>query len=229
MTECPSCLALQDNDAETVRRAFDHTVADSQHAAAMKKVAEFTRANLPNRVLACPRCRQTCLFSTDWKGNATTFWAYGMDRLNQALFDNPAEWKNLIAGQPDCGFCEKLHTSEADAIAAIPWLIIAVPTGCRISANGIWSARLPLVTTGPIVGLGSYALLYVIFAISTTMGVYEAGTPRLVPAAMTLAVSFQLVESATRASTATAQALLFIPGLSGVTAGVVAVCTSGPM
>ena len=117
VTECPSCLSLQDNDAETVRRAFDHTVTDSQHAAAMKEVAEFTRANLPHRVLVCPRCGQTCLFSTDWKGNATTFWAYGMDRLNQAMFDNPAEWKNLMAGEPDCGFCEKLHTSEADAIA----------------------------------------------------------------------------------------------------------------
>ena len=80
VTECPSCLALQDNDAETVRRAFDHTVADSQHAAAMKKVAEFTRANLPNRVLACLRCRQTCLFSTDWKGNHLLGLRYGPPR-----------------------------------------------------------------------------------------------------------------------------------------------------
>ena len=31
-------------------------------------------------------------------------------------------------------------------IAAIPWLIIAVPTSRKISANGIWAARLPLAT-----------------------------------------------------------------------------------
>ena len=70
----------------------------------------------PNRVLACPRCGQTCLFSTDWRGNTTIFWAFGMDRLNQALFNNPTEWKRLMAGEPDCGFCEKLHASEADAV-----------------------------------------------------------------------------------------------------------------
>ena len=77
-----------------------------------------------------------------------------------------------------------------------------------------------------IVGLISYSLLYIIFAISTTMATYEAGTPSLVPPAMTLAVGSQLVETATRASAATAQALLFIPGLSGLTASVIAVSTS---
>ena len=66
----------------------------------MKEVGEFTRADLPNRVLACPRCEQTCLFSTDWKGNVTTFWAYGMDRLNETLFNDPAEWKSLIGSIP---------------------------------------------------------------------------------------------------------------------------------
>lgn len=40
-----------------------------------------------------------------------------MDRINRAMFDNPTEWKNLMAGEPDCGFCEKLHDNETDAIA----------------------------------------------------------------------------------------------------------------
>ena len=117
VTECPSCLALQKDDAATIQRAFDHTITDSQHAAAMTEVAEFTRTDLPNRVLACPRCGETCLFSTDWKSNVTTFWTYGTNRLNQAMFNNPAEWKSLMVGEPNCGFCEKLHASEAGAIA----------------------------------------------------------------------------------------------------------------
>ena len=73
VTECASCLALQENDAANVRRAFDHTITDSQHAAALTQVAAFTRADLPNLVLACPRCGETCLFSTDWQGNTAIF------------------------------------------------------------------------------------------------------------------------------------------------------------
>ena len=33
------------------------------------------------------------------------------------MFDNPAEWRRLMNCNPDCGFCEKLHASEGDAIA----------------------------------------------------------------------------------------------------------------
>ena len=118
VTQCTYCLALQDNDPETVRAAFDHTIRNFRHAAAMTRVNEMTRANLPNRVLACPRCGETCLFSTDWLGNTTTFWHFGMERLSRALYNgNEKEWKTLMAGEPDCGFCEKLHSSEADAVA----------------------------------------------------------------------------------------------------------------
>ena len=60
VTECASCLALQENDAANVRRA-------------MTQVAAFTRADLLNRVLACPRCGETCLFSTEWQGNTAIF------------------------------------------------------------------------------------------------------------------------------------------------------------
>ena len=87
VTECSSCLALQENDPETVRAAFDSTTKDSRHAEGIKGAGGFTKADLPNRVLAYPRCSETALFSTDWKGNTTTFWTFGMDRLNRALFD----------------------------------------------------------------------------------------------------------------------------------------------
>ena len=73
-TECPSCLAMQDNDQEAVNAAFEHTVSDPFHAVEMKQVPEFTESPPPNRVMACPRCNETCLFSTDWKGNITKFW-----------------------------------------------------------------------------------------------------------------------------------------------------------
>lgn len=108
------------------------------------------------------------------------------------------------------------------AIAAIPWLIIAVPTGRRISLNGIWAARMPLATTGLIVGLVSYTLLYVVFAISTAM----VGQSHLVPAAIALVASFQLVESAIRASATSGQAFFFIPCISGITAATIAVLSS---
>ena len=108
------------------------------------------------------------------------------------------------------------------AIAAIPWLIIAVPTGRRISINGIWAARMPLATTGLIVGLVSYALLYVVFRISTAMG----GRSHIVPAAIALVASFQLVESTIKASATSGQAFFFIPCISGITAATIAVLSS---
>lgn len=40
VTEFTSCLSLQENDPETVKRAFDNTTRDSRHAAAMKEVGE---------------------------------------------------------------------------------------------------------------------------------------------------------------------------------------------
>ena len=79
---------------------------------------ESTKADLPNHVMACPRCGEKCLFSTDWKGNATTFWTFAMDRINNLIATDFREWKNLTAGDPDCGFCEKLHANEADACPA---------------------------------------------------------------------------------------------------------------
>ena len=72
--------------------------------------------DLPTRVLVCPQCGESILFSTDWKDNTTQFWAFGMDRLNRALLDDHTKWKKLMNGDPDCGFCEKLHHSEADAM-----------------------------------------------------------------------------------------------------------------
>ena len=86
-TGCPSCLAMQENDAEAVRTAFDRTVSDPRHAQEMTQVTEFTRAQLPNRVLACPRCSQTVLFNTDWKGNITTFWSFGQERSMYLAID----------------------------------------------------------------------------------------------------------------------------------------------
>ena len=71
-TQCPSCIAMQENDPVAVRAEFDHTANDPMHAKAMSEVAEFTHAELTNQVLACPRCHEAVLFSTDWKGNATT-------------------------------------------------------------------------------------------------------------------------------------------------------------
>ena len=115
-TECPSCLAIQENDQEAVKAAFDHTANDPKHAQEMTQVPEFTKVELPNHVLACPRCSETVLFNTDWKGNITTFWSFGHDRMTNLSITDFAEWKRLMAGDPDCGFCEKLHASETDAI-----------------------------------------------------------------------------------------------------------------
>ena len=117
VTGCPSCLAMQENDPTAVRAAFDRTVGDPHHAEEMRLVMVFTAAELPNRVLACSRCHNTVLFSTDWKGNVTSFWAWGMERLTNMAIDDEKEYKNLMAGDPDCGFCERLHESEPDAIA----------------------------------------------------------------------------------------------------------------
>ena len=108
---------MQKNDPTAVQAAFDHTVSDPHHAEEMRFVAVFTAAELPSRVLACSRCHQTVLFSTDWEGNVTSFWGWGVDRLTDLAIHDEKEWKNLMAGEPDCGFCEKLHDSEPDAVA----------------------------------------------------------------------------------------------------------------
>ena len=40
-----------------------------------------------------------------------------MDRMNDALLSgDDTEFKNLMAGDPDCGFCEKLHDCDADTV-----------------------------------------------------------------------------------------------------------------
>ena len=41
-----------------------------------------------------------------------------MDRINNLIATDFREWKNLTGGDPDCGFCEKLHANEADACPA---------------------------------------------------------------------------------------------------------------
>ena len=115
-----------------------------------------------------------------------------------------------------------IYTAFFIAIAAIPSLIIAVPAARKIPTNGISAARLPLATMGLIVGIVSYALLYATLAISIAM----QSQPTLVPAAMALAVSLQLVEATAKASVTSGQALLFIPCLSGITAATSAILTA---
>ena len=117
VTECPSCLALQENDPATVRAAFDRTINDPTHAISLACVMQFKCIELRTRVLACSRCHQTVLFNTDWKGDTTLFWPFGTSRFNLLIATDEAEWKNLMASDPDCGFCEKLHDNDVDAVA----------------------------------------------------------------------------------------------------------------
>ena len=72
---------------------------------------------MPTRVLACTQCGETTLFNTDWKGTTTQFWAFGMDRINRALYDDHQKWKRLMNLDPDCEFCEKLRDNNAEAVA----------------------------------------------------------------------------------------------------------------
>ena len=116
-TDCLTCHAMQENDQPTITRALDHTRANPLHAEAMISVDEFTKTDLVNAVLTCPQCAETSLFNTNWKGDLTAFWSFGMDRLI-ALLENGEHdrWRLLMKGDPSCGFCERLKNNEPDAL-----------------------------------------------------------------------------------------------------------------
>ena len=82
----------------------------------MTGVAKFARLHLNNKVLVCPRCHETGVFSTDWHGHITLFLGFAMDRINSEMIDNPPEWKRLMSNDPDCGFCERLHENDPEAV-----------------------------------------------------------------------------------------------------------------
>ena len=83
-TDCLTCHAMQENDQPTLTRALDHTRANPLHAEAMTTVDELTKTDLVTAVLACPQCAETSLFNTNWKGELTAFWSFGMDPAHRA-------------------------------------------------------------------------------------------------------------------------------------------------
>lgn len=116
-SNCPTCPALQEDELAAVHSAFTHTISRPEQEGKLLFLGQDALLQPGNRVLACPQCGETTLFNTDWKGRTTQFWAFGMDRLNRALFDNNhAEWKRLMNGETDCEFCGKLQANEAEAI-----------------------------------------------------------------------------------------------------------------
>ena len=84
-TDCQTCLHMQENDPPTLTRALDRTRTDPLHAEAMISVDEFTKTDLVIAVLACPQCTETSLFNTNWKGELTAFWSFGMGPAAESL------------------------------------------------------------------------------------------------------------------------------------------------
>lgn len=73
---------------------------------------QFKCIELPTRVLACSKCHQTVLFNTDWKGDTTLFWPFGTSRFNNLIATDEAEWKNLMASDPDAVAETEAYTNE---------------------------------------------------------------------------------------------------------------------
>ena len=116
------------------------------------------------------------------------------------------------------------------ALSAGPWAIIAYPAWKRISKHGIWAGALPLATTGLIVALASYALLYATVMILAATATYKTGAPAsVIGSASAAAVSYKLLHVAVEAAKTPGTAILFTPCLSGITGGTVAIATAAVM
>lgn len=94
-TSCASCLALQRTDVAATRAAYDHTLADPQHAGEMFTVPETTELALPTRQIVCPICDAISLFTTDWTGAIAQFWNV-----------------DTTPTMPRCWFCHQLRTND---------------------------------------------------------------------------------------------------------------------
>ena len=116
-SDCPTCPALENDDPAAVQSAYIHSTSLPGLEGKILFLDQFALVELGNRVIACPQCGETTLFNTDWKNQTTQFWCFGMDRITRAVIEDRDKWKRLMAGDPDCTFCNRLQANEADAIA----------------------------------------------------------------------------------------------------------------
>ena len=114
-------------------------------------------------------------------------------------------------------------------LAFVPWLAVGFRAATRARRAGTHSAAATLAMDGLITGLTSYFLLFALTVLVAGVGIYQPGRPGSVAPMIAVATSFNLVETALKASASLAYTLFAVACISGLSASVTAVLSAAAL